>query len=147
MFDTRQSDYRITAPDVPFHTDRRANIAKEVFNAFREQDFGIGAYFSKPDWHTTITGRREWATPNRHVNYDTRKYPERWQRFRDFTYRRSSELALGLRPARHPLARRRLGAPGRHARRPEGRQRRRAVAAGHRHAEDRGDGAPATSPG
>jgi len=98
MFDTRQSDYRITAPDVPFHSDPRANITKEVFDAFRKQDFSIGAYFSKPDWHHDDYWAPEWATPNRHVNYDTRKYPERWQRFRDFTYRQIEELATGYGP-------------------------------------------------
>jgi len=92
MFDTKQTDYRITAPDVPFHSNPRANIAKEVFDAFRMQDFGIGAYFSKPDWHHDDFWAPEWATPNRHTNYDTRKHPERWQRFRDFTYRQLDEL-------------------------------------------------------
>lgn len=98
MFDTRQTDYRITAPGVPFHDDPRANIAKEVFDAFRARDFGIGAYFSKPDWHHDDYWAPEWATPDRHVNYDTRKYPERWQRFRDFTYRQIEELTTGYGP-------------------------------------------------
>ena len=39
MFDTKETDYRITAPDVPFHINPRANIAKEVFAAFRKQSF------------------------------------------------------------------------------------------------------------
>ena len=60
MFDTRQTDYRITAQNVPFHTNPRANIAREVFDAFREQGFGIGAYFSKPDW---LTATREPRRP------------------------------------------------------------------------------------
>lgn len=29
----------------------KANITLEIFNAFRKSGFGIGAYFSKPDWH------------------------------------------------------------------------------------------------
>jgi hypothetical protein len=32
----------------------KANIAKEVFDAFRAEDFLVGAYFSKPDWHTSV---------------------------------------------------------------------------------------------
>ncbi|WP_255516260.1 alpha-L-fucosidase [Luteimonas suaedae] len=92
MFDTRQSDYRITAPDVPFHADPRADITKEVFDAFRAQDFGIGAYFSKPDWHSDDYWSPRWATPNRHNNYDTRKHPDIWKRFVDFTHAQVDEL-------------------------------------------------------
>lgn len=92
MFDTQQTDYRITAPDVPFHANPRANIAKEIFAAFREQSFGIGAYFSKPDWHNADYWAPEWATPNRNVNYDTRKYTERWRRFVAFVHRQIGEL-------------------------------------------------------
>ena len=35
MFDSKYSPYKITAPDCPFHTNPKANIAKELFNAFR----------------------------------------------------------------------------------------------------------------
>jgi alpha-L-fucosidase len=92
MFDTKQTDYRITAPDVPFHSNPRANIAKAVFDAFRAQGFGIGAYFSKADWHNRDYWAPEWATPTRNNNYDTRKYPARWKRFVDFTHRQVGEL-------------------------------------------------------
>ena len=92
MFDTKQTDYRITAPDVPFHRDPRANITKAIFDAFRAQDFGIGAYFSKPDWHHDDYWAPEWATPDRNTNYDTRKHPDRWKRFVDFTHAQINEL-------------------------------------------------------
>jgi alpha-L-fucosidase len=98
MFDTGQTDYRITAPDVPFHTNPRANIAKEVFAAFRKQSFGIGAYFSKPDWHNSDYWAPEWATPDRNVNYDTRKYIERWQKFVAFVHRQVGELTSDYGP-------------------------------------------------
>ena len=109
MFDTKFTDYRITAPDVPFHTNPRANVTKEIFNAFRQEGMGIGAYFSKPDWHSDDYWAPEWATPDRNNNYDTRKYPERWQRFRDFTYNQINELTTEYGPSRHTLARRWLG--------------------------------------
>jgi alpha-L-fucosidase len=92
MFDTKLSDYRITGPDVPFHTNPRANVAKEVFGAFRKKNFGIGAYFSKPDWHSPDYWAPEWATPTRNVNYDTRKHPERWKAFVEFTHKQIDEL-------------------------------------------------------
>jgi alpha-L-fucosidase len=92
MWDTRQSDFRITSPNSPFHNHPRANVAKEIFEAFRSEGFMVGAYFSKPDWHHPDYWSPLWATPNRNNNYDTRKYPERWQRFRDFTYSQIEEL-------------------------------------------------------
>ncbi|MBQ6947531.1 MAG: alpha-L-fucosidase, partial [Clostridia bacterium] len=51
MFETEYSDYKVTAPDCPFHTHKYANVAKAVFDAFRAEGLGIAAYFSKPDWH------------------------------------------------------------------------------------------------
>jgi len=95
MFDTKQTDYRITGPASPFRTDPRADIVAEIFRAFRKEGFGVGAYFSKPDWHSPDFWAPEWATPDRNVNYSIDKYPERWQRFRDFTYRQIEELVTG----------------------------------------------------
>jgi alpha-L-fucosidase len=92
MFDTKYTDYKITSREVPFHTNPRADVTKAIFNAFRSQGFGIGAYFSKPDWYHDDYWAPEWATPDRNNNYDTRKYPERWQRFKDFTFNQINEL-------------------------------------------------------
>ena len=92
MFDTKQTDYRITGQQVPFHNDPRANVTKVLFNAFRDQGFGIGAYFSKPDWHSPDFWAPEWATPDRCTNYDTNKHPDRWQKFKDYTYNQIEEL-------------------------------------------------------
>jgi len=98
MFDTAATDYRITAPNVPFHANRQADVTKAIFDAFRARGFLAGAYFSKADWHSDDYWWRRFATPNRHANYDTRKYSERWQRFRDFTYRQIEELTTGYGP-------------------------------------------------
>ena len=49
MFDTQQTDYKITDTGCPFHEHPKSNVTKEVFNAFRKRGFGTGAYFSKPD--------------------------------------------------------------------------------------------------
>ncbi len=48
MFDTKQTDYKITAADGAFSKNPRANLMKEVFQAFREEGIHAGAYFSKP---------------------------------------------------------------------------------------------------
>ena len=36
MFDTKQTDYKITDPGCPFHTNPRANVAKEIFECLPE---------------------------------------------------------------------------------------------------------------
>ncbi|WP_419213607.1 alpha-L-fucosidase [Maribacter sp. X9] len=93
MFDTQQTDYKIT--NGPFKNHPKANVAKYVFDAFRKKDFMIGAYFSKPDWHSQDFWWDKYATPDRNPNYDIRKYPERWERFQDFTYNQIQELMTG----------------------------------------------------
>jgi len=98
MWDTEQTDFRITGPDSPFRNNAKSNVAKEIFDAFRADGFMIGAYFSKPDWHHPDYWSPLWATPNRNNNYDIRKYPEKWQRFRDFTYNQIEELMTTLGP-------------------------------------------------
>jgi alpha-L-fucosidase len=92
MFDTRQTDYKITAEQCPFHTHPLADITRSIFDAFRQQDFMIGAYFSKPDWNCQDYWCPYYATPDRHVNYDPAKHPGKWQRFKDFTYNQIEEL-------------------------------------------------------
>ncbi len=95
MFDTKQTDYKITSKECPFHTNPKANIAKEIFDAFRKKGFMIGAYFSKADWHSNDYWWRNFATPDRNVNYDIKKYPERWQKFVQFTHNQIDELMTG----------------------------------------------------
>ena len=92
MFDTKQTDYKITSKDCPFHTNPKANVAKEIFDAFRNDGFMIGAYFSKPDWHSNYYWWRYFATPDRNVNYDIKMHPDRWKKFVDFTHKQIDEL-------------------------------------------------------
>jgi alpha-L-fucosidase len=84
MFDTRQTDFKIT--NGPFADGPKANVAKYVFDAFRKEGFMIGAYFSKPDWHSENYWWPMYATPDRNNNYDIRKYPWRWEKFKLYTY-------------------------------------------------------------
>jgi alpha-L-fucosidase len=55
----------------------------------------IGAYSSKADWSSEDYWWPYFATPDRHVNYDPAKHPERWNRFKEFTYRQIEELMTG----------------------------------------------------
>ena len=95
MFDTKQTDYKVTSPNTPFSTDPRSNVAKEVFDAFRKENLMIGAYFSKPDWHTDNYWWSYFPPKDRNVNYDPKKYPERWNAFKQYTYNQIEELMTG----------------------------------------------------
>jgi alpha-L-fucosidase len=95
MFDSQYTDYKITSPDCPFHANPRANVTKEVFDAFRKEGFLIGAYFSKPDWHNENYWWPNFATPDRNVNYDPAQYPDRWNKFVEFTHNQIMELMSG----------------------------------------------------
>ena len=95
MFDTRLTDYRITAEATPFSADPRADVTKGIFDAFRGQGFMVGAYFSKPDWHSPDYWWPNFATPDRNPNYDLTRYPERWRRFVEFTHGQIKELMTG----------------------------------------------------
>ncbi|WP_428982696.1 alpha-L-fucosidase [Pedobacter rhodius] len=90
MFDTKQSDFSIAKG--PFANNPKADVAKYVFDAFRKEGFMIGAYFSKPDWHSQYYWWQKYATADRNNNYDIRKYPWRWNKFKDFTYNQIGEL-------------------------------------------------------
>ncbi len=92
MFDTKYTDYKITDDACPFHTNPKANVTKELFNSFRNEGLWVGAYFSKPDWHSQDYWWSNFATPDRNPNYDIKKYPERWNRFKEFTHNQIMEL-------------------------------------------------------
>jgi alpha-L-fucosidase len=95
MFDTKLTDYKVTSPRCPFHDAPRADIAKHVFDAFRAEGLWTGAYFSKPDWHSPYYWWPYFPPKDRNVNYLPARYPERWQRFKDFTYGQIEELMSG----------------------------------------------------
>jgi alpha-L-fucosidase len=90
MFDTKQTDFKIS--DGPFKTNPKADVLKYVFDAFRKNDFMIGAYFSKPDWHSENYWWPKYATADRNNNYDIRKFPWRWNKFKDYTFNQIKEL-------------------------------------------------------
>lgn len=98
MFDTKQTNYRITDSSCPFSRNPRSNVAKELFNSFRKAGFGIGAYFSKPDWRSPDYWWPYFPPFDRNVNYDVKKYPERWSAFKKYTYDQLEELMTGYGP-------------------------------------------------
>ncbi len=90
MFDTKQTDFSIA--NGPFSSNPKKDVLKHVLDAYRNEGFMLGTYFSKPDWHSPYFWWPYYATPNRNVNYDTRKYPWRWKQFQDYTYLQIQEL-------------------------------------------------------
>ncbi|MBN2022300.1 MAG: alpha-L-fucosidase [Pirellulales bacterium] len=99
LFDTKQSAYSITDPSCPFHAHPRANVAKEVLDAFRRRGIRAGVYFSMPDWH-----HPDFEDPDLpkarlfRPNYDVQKHPEKWERYIGFMHRQIEELMTGYGP-------------------------------------------------
>lgn len=92
MFDSKYTDYKISDSGCPFSSNPRSNVAKEVFEAFRKEHFWIGAYFSKPDWHSDYYWWKYFPAVDRNCNYSISKHPEQWERFKEFTHNQIDEL-------------------------------------------------------
>lgn len=92
MFDTKYTDYKITSKDCPFSSNPRSNVTKEIFDAFRHDNFWIGAYFSKPDWNSNYYWWKRFPPLDHNVNYSISLHPDVWQRFVDFTHNQVNEL-------------------------------------------------------
>jgi alpha-L-fucosidase len=98
MFDTRLTDYRITSSDVPFQSNARSNVVREVFKAFRREKFAIGAYFSKADWHCPDYWDPSAPARTRNPNYNTAQQPDKWKKFVQYTHGQVAELMTGYGP-------------------------------------------------
>ncbi|KAB8134178.1 alpha-L-fucosidase [Gracilibacillus oryzae] len=95
MWDTHETDYKITGKDCPFHTHKYADITRNVFDAFRAKDIAIAAYFSKADWHTPYywaPGMERKSQMWRGPSYDPDQYPWMWEKFISFTHNQIMEL-------------------------------------------------------
>ena len=92
MFDSKFTDYKVTDSECPFSEHPKANIAKEIFNEFRNQGLWTGAYFSKPDWHSEFYWDPYYPPRDRNVNYEPEANPEKWEKFIDFTHNQILEL-------------------------------------------------------
>jgi alpha-L-fucosidase len=92
MFDSKETNYKVTDPACPFSNDERADITRSIFDAFRKENFWIGAYFSKPDWHSDYYWWKKFPPVDRNPNYAISKYPEQWNNFIQYTHRQIDEL-------------------------------------------------------
>ena len=98
MFDTATTDYKITSPRCPFSKNPRANVVREISSAFRQQGINMGTYFSKPDWNSPYYWPSDFPLRDQTINYDTKKHPELWKKFKDFTWKQIEELMIGYGP-------------------------------------------------
>jgi alpha-L-fucosidase len=92
MFDSKYTDYKITGPDCAFAKNPKADVTREIFDAFRNEGLWVGAYFSKPDWHNENFWWPRFPPKDRNPNYDVEKYPQRWAKFVEFTHHQVLEL-------------------------------------------------------
>ncbi|MBQ0032267.1 MAG: alpha-L-fucosidase, partial [bacterium] len=100
LYDTKYTDYKVTDASCPFSTNPNADIVKAYFNACRKRGLGIGAYFSKADWHHEDfwENRGIGHVTDRGVTYDTKANPEKWNRFKAFFRKQLLELVNGYGP-------------------------------------------------
>lgn len=90
MFDSHQTDFTISKH--AFRCNSQSDVLKYVFDSFRSQNFMIGAYFSKPDWHSQDYWWDVYGKKGRNVNYPIKQYPEKWNRFKQYTYNQLEEI-------------------------------------------------------
>ncbi len=92
MFDTLTTDFKITSRQCPYAANAKADITGALYEALHKQGLGTLCYFSKPDWHSPYFWCPRFPVTSRSVNYDTRKYPQIWNKFKEYTYRQIKEL-------------------------------------------------------
>ena len=90
MFDSRTTDFTIARH--AFRNDERRDVLRHVLDAYRERGFMIGTYFSKPDWHSQDYWWDVYGKKGRNVNYPVAQYPDRWNRFKQFTHQQLEEI-------------------------------------------------------
>jgi alpha-L-fucosidase len=90
MWDTATTDYKITGPDCPFHTNPKADVTRHLFDALRDRGLGVSVYFSKADWHCPY-----YWSPNKpivHRGANTLDDPATWEKFVKYTHEQIREL-------------------------------------------------------
>lgn len=93
LWDTKTTDYKVTKS--AFAGNERQDVLRYVFDAFRNEGFWTGCYFSKPDWHSENYWWPKRATYNRMHNYPISQYPERWENYKKYVHTQISELMTG----------------------------------------------------
>lgn len=85
MWDTAETDYKITGPESPYPVD----VYKGFCNAFQRRGLGVSVYFSKADWHSPAYWSPDAPVTTRQAN--TVGTPL-WDEFVRFTHAQIREL-------------------------------------------------------
>jgi alpha-L-fucosidase len=88
MWDTQETDYKITGPESPYPVD----VYKKFCDAFQRRGLGVSVYFSKADWHSSAYWSPEKPVTTRQAN--TVGTPL-WDEFVRFTHAQIRELMTG----------------------------------------------------
>lgn len=95
MWDTKTTAYKVTGSEVPWRTNKNADITRALFDAFRKRGMGISAYYSRADFDCPYyweDGYRWKDGTVRLPSYDPDEKPETWKAFQDFVYAQLKEL-------------------------------------------------------
>ena len=90
LWDTKTTDYKVT--NSGFAGNERQDVLRYVFDAFRNEGFWTGCYFSKPDWHSEYYWWPKRGTSSRFHNYPISQYPERWEKYKSYVHSQIGEL-------------------------------------------------------
>ena len=90
LWDTKTTDYKVT--NSGFAGNERQDVLRYVFDAFRNEGFWTGCYFSKPDWHSEYYWWPKRGTSSRFHNYPISQYPERWENYKSYVHSQIGEL-------------------------------------------------------
>jgi len=89
LWDTKETAYKITGPESPFHDDPRADLYKAFCSSMQTRGLGVSVYFSKADWHSPAYWSPAASVTTRQAN--TSGTPL-WDEFVRFTHAQIREL-------------------------------------------------------
>lgn len=92
LFDSKYTDFKVTANNCPYHKSQKPDLLKDVLDACRNEGLKVGIYFSKPDWHSDNFWWKYFPPKDRNPNYNIIKHKERWNKFIEFTHNQIKEL-------------------------------------------------------
>jgi len=100
MYDSKYSDYKITSPQCPYHSNEYADVTRHLFDAFRRKGMPAAAYFSKPDWSSEYYWEpgKPVRKPSRGPTYLPADDMGKWDKFKAYTHNQIDELMSGYGP-------------------------------------------------
>ncbi|MHC5374867.1 alpha-L-fucosidase [Enterococcus sp. LJL120] len=98
MYDTQESEYKITANSSPFYQNENADIFGAVMESFQKAGIATGAYYSKADWHCPFYWVPGEVAAGRQASYSPKENPAMWHRFETFVGHQLQEICTNYGP-------------------------------------------------